>query len=145
MIRIDAGSRAFFSGIEEFTPHDFDTVCIIENEKVKFLFKRYYYNKKMPGCEFHIVKMDKDRLIRWELKHSQPMSLGHYLMPEFCKVFDITVDDLPKLKPLRDRLDKKHQYEGIIYDYYLENGEMTLTNEQRLEAYDEYKKERNIL
>ena len=72
------------------------------------------------------------------------MSLGHYLLPEFCREFGITLNDFEQLRPLRDRLDYLHKYVGMIYDYYLENGAMMLTDEQRMAVYDEYKKERNI-
>ena len=42
------------------------------------------------------------------------------------------------------RLDPKHQYEKVIFDAYLENKKFELTPEQRLQAYEIYKKSRNI-
>lgn len=143
MIRIQAGSRAFFSGMEGFVPHDSDVVCVCgEGEHQNFLYKRSFPNKQERGCEFHIVLTDKDKLIRWELKHGRPMCLGHYLLPEFCQLFGITLEDFEKLRPLYERLDKFHLYERIIFDAYIENGEMTLTERQRKAAFDEYLNER---
>jgi hypothetical protein len=145
MKRIIAGSRAFFSHVEGFAPHDHDELVICEDgEHQGFLVKRYFASADGQGCEFHIARVDKQRLIHWELRRGQAMSLGHYLLPEFCTEFGITMEDLEKLRPLRERLDYRHKYVGMIYDYYLENEAMTLTDEQRMAVYDEYKKERNI-
>jgi hypothetical protein len=144
MKRILTGSRAFFSDIDGFTPHDRDEVCICEEgEHPGFLVKRFFHTKD-GNCEFHIVRVPKERLIKWEVRRGQAMSLGHYLLPEFCREFGITLNDFEQLRPLRDRLDYLHKYVGMIYDYYLENEAMTLTDEQRMAVYDEYKKERNI-
>ena len=143
MKRILAGSRAFFSDIEGFQPHDRDEVVICEDgEHPGFLVKRFFRSEDGQGCEFHIARVPKERLIRWEVRRGQAMSLGHYLLPEFCREFGITMDDFEQLRPLRDRLDYLHKYVGMIYDYYMENGAMTLTDEQRMAVYEEYKKER---
>ena len=144
MKRILAGSRAFFSGIDGFSPHDTDTVCICEQDEHRgFLVKRFFRNQEDGGCEFHIARVPKERLIKWELRRGQAMSLGHYLLPEFCSEYGITLDDFEQLRPLRNRLDYRHEYVGMIYDYYLTNGTMSLTEEQRMAVYEEYKKERN--
>ena len=143
MKRIVAGSRAFFSGIEGFAPHDTDTVCICErNEHQGFLVKRFFRNQEDGGCEFHIARVPKERLIKWEVRRGQAMSLGHYLLPEFCQEFGITISDLETLRPLRERMDVRHEYVGMIYDFYLINGSMTLSNEQLSEVYENYKKYR---
>lgn len=142
MIEIQAGSRAFFSGMEGFAPHDNDVVVIENSAGNGYLFHRSIPNRAEQKDVYHVVKQNKDRLMNWELKHSSPMVLGRYLLPAFCVEFGITVDDLPILKPMRNHLDYRHQYLGLIYDFYLQNGSMTLTEEQRQEAFNEYKKER---
>ena len=72
------------------------------------------------------------------------MVAGKYLIPEFCQEIGFTINDLPKIKPMIDRLDIKHHYEKIIYDSYIENGAFILTDEQRDKAYQSYKQSRRI-
>ena len=54
-------------------------------------------------------------------------------------IIGFTVKDLQKLKPLADNLDKEHQYEKVIFDYYIQNNETSLTDDQLQEAYNIYK------
>lgn len=144
MKRILAGSRAFFSNIDGFTPHDRDEVVICdEGEHHGFLVKRFFKSDDGQGCEFHIARVPKERLIKWEVRRGKAMSLGHYLLPEFCAEYGITLEDFEQLQPLRERLDHLHEYVGMIYDYYLQNEAMSLTDEQLMAVYNEYKKERN--
>lgn len=145
MIEIQAGSRAFFSGMEGFAPHDNDVVVIENSAGNGYLFHRSIPNIAEQKDVYHVVKQNKERLMNWESKHSSPMVLGRYLLPAFCDEFGITVDDLSILRPMRDNLDRRHQYLGLIYDFYLQNGSMTLTEQQRQEAFEEYKKERKPL
>ena len=143
MKTIQAGSRAFFSGMEGFTPKDNDVVVICEEgEHSGFLVKRFFRGDDGKTCQFHIARVPKQRLISWEVRRAQAMSLGHYLLTDFCQEFGITMADLEQLRPLRQRIDIRHEYVGMIYDYYLENGAMTLTDEQRMVVYEEYKRER---
>lgn len=144
-IEIQTGSRAFFSGIEGFEPHDNDVIIIHEpDEDIDFIYKRYVRNEADNTCEFHIVRRPKEKLIRWELKHCRPMSLCEYLLPEFCQEFEIEFSDLSLVATMKEKLDAKHQYLGIIYDAYIANGSMTLTNEQLMEAYESYRASRGI-
>ncbi|MCH5307629.1 MAG: hypothetical protein J1E37_06060 [Prevotella sp.] len=140
MKRILTGSRAFFSGMEGFHPHDSDYIEIVEPKDVDF----YYKNCKKEGtdCIFQNVRRPKDKRIRWALKYENPMSLCNFLIPEFAREFNITIEDLETLRPMRDMLDRRHQYLGVIYDAYIANGDFTLTDEQRQTAFDEYTKER---
>jgi hypothetical protein len=59
------------------------------------------------------------------------MVIGKFLVPEFCEEIGFTIEDLPKLAPLLDRLGDRHQYERIIYESYLENQAFCLTEAQR--------------
>ena len=135
------GSTHFFKNIEGFKSKDIDYLYIIEPEKAigfKFVKQISGHNK----CEFFIVKQPKEQLITWDIEHSPAMVLARYLTPEFVKAFNITIDDLKTLKPLKDRLDDKHKYLGTIYDAYLENKDFTLTDKQREAAYYLYKSAR---
>lgn len=72
------------------------------------------------------------------------MSLCEYLLPEFCQEFEIEFSDLSLVATMKEKLDAKHQYLGIIYDAYIANGSMTLTNDQLMEAYENYRASRGI-
>jgi hypothetical protein len=56
------------------------------------------------------------------------MVIGKFLIPEFNELINFTIDDLPRLEPLLNRLDDKHKYEKIIYDSYIENNAFVLTD-----------------
>ena len=84
----------------------------------------------------------KEDYIDWALKSNIGMVIGKFLVPEFCTEIGFTIEDLPRLAPLLDRLDDGHKYEEIIYHSYLENGSFTLTDEQRDRAYQSYKESR---
>ena len=84
----------------------------------------------------------KDTYIEHALMSHVGMVLGKFLVPEVCKELGVTIEDLPKLEPLLARLDDRHKYEEIIFRSYLENGSFTLTDEQRLTAYESYKQSR---
>ena len=70
------------------------------------------------------------------------MSVGKFLIPEFCDAIGFKVSDLSKLQSAIDKLDDKHKYEKIIFDSYLENNSFRLNPEQRLRAYKSYKEAR---
>lgn len=142
MEKIVTGSELFFSGIEGFEPHDHDRIQIMEADDVNFLFKRRMFDRKDGTDTFYIVRQPKDVYIKWAVKFASGTTLGMFLTPKFCEVFGITIDDLPKLQPLCERLNSRHHYEVIIYNAYLENGSMTLTNEQLMAAYEDYMRSR---
>lgn len=72
-----------------------------------------------------------------------PMKVGKFLVPEFCEAIGFTIEDLKIFKNLVNQLDDAHSYEKIIYDAYLKNGKLELTDEQLNRAYKEYKIKRN--
>jgi len=67
------------------------------------------------------------------------MKFGKYIIPEFAEYIGLTIDDLPRLQLLLAKLDKQHLYQQVIYNAYLENGDFTLTPDQREAAYESYK------
>ena len=141
--KILTGSRAFFAGMEGFNPHDTDYAILVNKEDVNYLFKSYRADRVKHECHFFYVRNPKERLLPWIVKHAIPMTLCSFLVPEFCQQFGITVSDLEILRPLRDRMDRRHSYLVVIYDAYIENGSMALTDQQRQAAFEEYKKERS--
>lgn len=76
------------------------------------------------------------------LRSNCGMVLGRFLIPEFCQQINFTIDDLPRLSSLIDKLDTAHKYEQNIYDSYIKNNGFYLTSEQRAEAYKIYKNAR---
>lgn len=72
-------------------------------------------------------------------------ALCSFFNPNFCREINFTIEDLKELKFMADEMDPKHAYLSMIYNYYIENNKMELTQEQRDTAYAEYKRERSDL
>lgn len=131
------GSTAFFGSFGDFKSKDVDELCIISSP----------INGKKTG---HCLKMHKKDMILYpqltkeefidaDLKVNDALKIGKYLVPEFAEYIGLTIEDLYKLKPLVDKLDKRHIYEKSIYDYYIDNNGFNLTNEQLDIVYQTYK------
>lgn len=139
MDKILIGSQYFFSCYDDFKSKDIDELRITETND----FSQIRQITGQGKCLFLMKKHNtKDEYIDWALKSSIGMVVGKFLVPEFCAEIDFTIEDLPRLAPLLDRLDDKHKYEKIIYNSYIENGSFTLTDEQRDRAYKSYKESR---
>ena len=137
MKRIVTGSRAFFSGMEGFKPKDVDVVILVNAKNVPFQWMRQTSNGAVDV--FEIVRHPKEELIAHAVRKARPMAIARFLTPDFAKAIGLLPSDLPALKPMRDALDPKHGYLGVIYDAYLENGSFTLTEAQRMAAFENYK------
>lgn len=139
--RILIGSHYFFEQYSNFSSKDLDFIQLVsENET---FFKRHFIGNQV--CLFQIKKLNTaDDYIQRALLEGEPMVVGKFLVPEFNELIGFTVEMLPKLKSLIDQLDKKHEYEEIIYSAYLENGSFILTQEQRDEAYKSYRLSRGL-
>lgn len=135
------GSSYFFSCYSDFKPHDIDKIEIIDTDK--FQHKRQFTGG--GRCFFQLKKKENfQEYIDYDTASGVGMNVGKYLIPEFCKEIGFTVKDLPKLQPMIDALDERHMYEKIIYEAYLDNGSFNLTAEQRLAAYNSYRKSRGL-
>ena len=133
------GSKYFFSCYDDFTSKDIDEIQIIETNE----FSQVRQITGQGKCLFQLKKHpSKEGYINWALQSQIGMVIGKFLIPEFNEAIGFTVEDLPRLKVLIDRLDDKHKYEEIIYNSYLKNGAFTLTDEQRERAYKYYKQSR---
>lgn len=130
------GSNYFFSGIKGFKPKDIDVLILEESNEYKYLYQHH-----CPGkCIFKVNSSNtKDDLIEFHKKLNDPITIGKFLIPEFNNYFGITIEDIKELKFIFDKLDKKHLYQKKIYDYYIENGSFTLTDNQLNECYNLYK------
>lgn len=136
------GSRSFFDGLPGFNPKDIDELWILPEplfgKRKSFLFK----NPKKEKDLVLYPPFSKEEFIQYDLDKGDRVKLGKYLVPEFAKHLELTLDDLRRLGPLLERLDEQHAYQKIIYDSYLENGDFVLTPEQREKAYESYKSSR---
>lgn len=133
------GSSYFFQTYEDFQIKDYDDLCIMD----KFIFPGNVMNMKLKDKDvFMFRNMPKKGFIDDVIESKVYMKLGKFLIPEFNEYIGFTINDLILLRPLFDELDERHSYEKIIADAYIENNEFKLTPEQRLEAYNEYKKKK---
>ena len=141
MNKILIGSQYFFSCYDDFVSKDIDELEIIDTNE----FKQVRQLTGQGRCLFQLRRHDtKEEYIDWALKSKLGMVVGKFLVPEFCTEIGFTIEDLPILKPLINKLDEKHMYEKIIYDSYIKNGHFLLTNEQRDMAYKSYKESRGV-
>lgn len=138
------GSRAFFGNIDGFTSKDYDYVLIVNREDVEFDYKNVISSPEEHICRFIVVKRPAGELVDWVLTHGSPLTLGQFLVPEYIKEMGITMQHLRKLQPLAEMIDKRHEYVQYIYYAYILNGDFVLTDEQQKEAFELYKKNRQL-
>ena len=139
--RFKVGSSYFFNKYPDFIPKDIDEVEFEENPK---LYKNVMQFRKRDKskCLFKWRKMTPNEFIEYTLHSKLPMELGKFLVPEVVDYLGFTLDHLKQLAPVVEKLDKKHSYEKVIFDSYIENNGFYLTQEQRDKAYQIYIQER---
>lgn len=137
---IIVGSKAFFKDIEDFKSKDTDRVVLIDNP-VGFNYVRQ--TSATGSCLYEWKRMTADEFVEFTLNSKIPMSVGKFLVKEFCDEIGFTIEHLKKLEPVFEKLDKKHRYEKIIFNAYIENNDFILNESQLKTAYAEYKNERN--
>ncbi len=134
--KILIGSRAFFSKCPNFNSKDIDYLILV-NKGNGFQFVRQL---SFPHqCIFEFVRRPKQEMIDYALQHGAAMQVGKFLVKEFAEEIGLTIDDLKQLQPLVDKLDSKHAYERIIFDFITENGSWDIPDEVRNAAYDVYR------
>lgn len=139
--KILVGSSVFFNEIEGFQPKDRDYVILVE-KPVGYDFVRQTTSGK--ECLFEWRRMLPAQFVEYSLHRGPAMQIGKFLVPEFVQEIGFTIEHLKKLKPLAEKLERRHKYEKVIYDAYIENGAFELTEEQRSKAYEQYKLARVI-
>lgn len=138
MTEITVGSVAFFDGMEGFKPQVTDKVVIV---------------KKVPNGWWHHKQTKQHvRLFEWQ-EHTVSELVAKLtqctdckrvttlLVPEFAQAVgcDNIATYLTTIKPAIDRLCDRHAWGRIIYDAYVSNGALTITDEQRQAAFEQYK------
>lgn len=133
------GSTYFFKDIKGFKSKDKDRVVLIDEPQ------GFEYVRQTSGsgsCLYEWKRMSADDFVEFTLKSQLPMSVGKFLVKEFCDSIGFTISHLKKLAPQFEKLDDKHKYEKVIYNAIISNNSWTLTEEQLNNAYEEYKKYR---
>lgn len=136
------GSSVFFEDYDDYKKHDDDVLVILDHPlkgNKSFIFKK---DGKDVIC---YPILSKNEFINEDLNTKDSIKIGKYLVPEFIEYINLEIEDLKRLLPLVNILDDKHKYEKIIYDAYIKNNSFILTDEQKLNAYKEYKKYRDLL
>ena len=138
------GSRAFFTGMDGFSPKDSDRLILVDDASDCGLPITTHSEMRLKGnCYFFYKRLSKDEMIDNCIKSKDPIVVGKFLVPSVAKDLGMTVDDLRRLEDIISLLDEAHTYEKIIFQAYLENNDFSLTDEQRQEAFREYNKNRN--
>lgn len=133
------GSNVFFKDIEGFNSKDIDILELVDNPTDFKYLRQFRFKDK---CVFQWRNMPVDEFIDAELLMNVPMSVCKFLCPEFIKLKGVTIEYLKRLQPLVDNMDEKHMYLKTIYDFYIANNELQLTDKQLKEAYNIYLKYR---
>lgn len=140
MKRFTIGSTYFFSNYPDFKSKDLDELVLVDNLPYRVC------NVRGRGKDvFYWRHMSKKQFIdlHCECGEKDPMIVGKFLNRDFNAEIHFTIEDLKKFESMFKNMDDKHKYEKIIYDSYIQNGDFYLTDLQRDEAYEEYKKWRN--
>ena len=139
MKRYVVGSTLWFSEYEDYVVHDRDVlyVCDVSHQVI--------FKKKGLDMILLPEKTAKEyvaEIVSAGINRSTTLYCGKFLCPEFAKDFGVTMEDLDTIKPYIYATDERHQYQRVVLDSYLANGDFVLTDEQRDAAYAVYKSAR---
>lgn len=139
--RIAVGSQVFFSDYEDYESHDRD---FVEFQDEPEEFHKFMIKRENGEEVFYYKTMTKEEFIETELVHCRRIKMAacKFLVPELVEFLGFTIEDLKLFEDAFNRIDNKHLYAKKIYDFYIDNGDFTLTQEQRDEAYQIYKEKR---
>lgn len=133
------GSSIFFGSYSDYTQKDIDILAITDLP----LFGKPIMNMKLKEKDIFFMCLEENSvMIDKTLESGVNMRAGKFLSPLFAEYIGLTIEELKRLKPMFDNIDEKHRYEKVIFDSYVENNGFFLTDEQRLRAYKEYKRQR---
>ena len=137
------GSKAFFTGMDDFNPKDNDHLILVDDVSDCGIPIITHSEMRLKGnCYFFYKWLPKEEMINNCIKSKDPIVVGKFLVPDVIRDLNLTIDDLKVLEPIISKLDDKHKYEEVIFNAYLENNDFILTNEQRQEAFRMYNKYR---
>lgn len=133
------GSWAFYEQFDDYKIHDYDYVIFEHNS-----YKHVYI--KDTKEDLHVIPSDnKLELIKifksFNGKYQALISV--FLFPEIIQKLNVTIDDLKEIKQQMELLKNDRPYLYAIYEFYLKNNEMKLTDEQLKISYQLYKQYKN--
>lgn len=136
------GSTYFFKDkFNDFESKDIDELNILDrplnvsDKSVKVL------NAKIGNKDiFFYWPLSKEEFIQDTLNSDLPMKVGKFLIKEFAKDYlKMSISDLKRFEKTFEKIDDKHKYEKLIYEYFIENNDWFLTDEQLIKVYNIYK------
>lgn len=136
--KLAVGSGVFFRRFKDYEVHDIDYVCIVDHYtlgspmRVKIEDEDLFLTEDFP----------KERWLYETVQCGYGLQAGKFLCPDIINHLHLEIEDLERLKECIDRMDDRHHYLQMIYQFYLDNRKFELTEEQLLEAYNDYKKTR---
>lgn len=137
--KILVGSRAFFGGCEGFQSKDTNYLELVENP-AEFEWRE---ELSLRGVStFRYRKETPAEMVRRTLENGDALLVGKFLVPEVAQAIGATVSDILPLETLLQQLDDEHKYIAVIFEAVKQNGSFSLTDEQRAEAYETYRKAR---
>lgn len=135
------GSHYFFNKINGFKSKDIDNLYLVESPQNFTMSKQISFPNE---CKFFIVRHTPEEYINWYINTKVPMSVIKFLNKEFCEEIGFTINHLNQLASVFNRMDAKHYYAKLIFDYYIANNDFSLTDEQLNIVYENYKSIRII-
>lgn len=141
---IKIGSAPFFENYLDYVEHDTDYMLFVDEVGSKVIKIHITEDGRREDYFYYKKGITKEELIARELEDckKKPCHAGKFLIPKVVEEFGITLEDLQLFEDSFNNLDDKHTYEKVIYDAYITNNDFVLTDEQRDEAYNDYKNKR---
>lgn len=132
------GSWVFFNQFNDYKIHDYDYI-IFENNIYKHI-----YNQETKEDIHVIPSSDKLELIKifGNINGKYQTMISAFLFPEVIQKLNVTIDDLKEIKQQMEVLKTIKPYLYAIYEFYLENNKLELSQEQLEKVYEIYKKDK---
>lgn len=137
------GSRYWFTGMEGFSPHDYDFVKLIDN-KEKNIFE---YQKINNVCVFGYNTTSKEEIIKLlqrNIKKRRTLSApSMFFNKNISKKLNFDfIKEYYKIEQAVEAMPQKWNYYKIIAKFFLENGVTDLNFSQKQIVFEEYLKYR---
>jgi len=141
--RFEMGSNYFFGCYSDFSSKDIDYIYFVEKPKLFRKCMTMRNNAPIKEDIFFWKKLSPQEYVNELLETDTPMQAGKFLVKEICDYIGFKIEHLKQIKSVFERMDEKHSYEKSIYESYIQNGNFTLSDEQRNKAYNIYKNTHN--
>lgn len=100
------------------------------------------WKNKRGDDTFEWVRHTKEELIKKLAIIGVEKRAASLLSPELVNEFGVSAEDIKSLEHLWSKCEGKNAYYKVIADAYIENGSLTLTDEQKTKAFDAYNEAR---